>query len=86
MVGGERRLRSSGCARSSRLLGRNVTHVGAIGDGQVCKVANQIVVALTIEAVAEALLFASKSGADPAKVRQALLGGFAALARPRGPR
>lgn len=60
------------------LLGKNVTHVGASGDGQVCKVANQIVVALTIEAVAEALLFASKAGADPAKVRQALLGGFAA--------
>jgi 2-hydroxy-3-oxopropionate reductase len=59
------------------LLGRNVTRVGANGDGQTCKVANQIVVALTIEAVAEALLFASKAGADPAKVRQALLGGFA---------
>ena len=59
------------------LMGKNVTRVGGSGDGQTCKVANQIVVALTIEAVAEALLFASKAGADPAKVRQALLGGFA---------
>jgi 2-hydroxy-3-oxopropionate reductase len=59
------------------LLGKNVTHVGPSGAGQTCKVANQIVVALTIQAVAEALLFASKAGADPAKVRQALLGGFA---------
>ena len=61
------------------LMGKNITLVGtANGAGQTCKVANQIVVALTIEAVAEALLFASKAGADPAKVRQALLGGFAA--------
>jgi 2-hydroxy-3-oxopropionate reductase len=60
------------------LLGRNVTHVGPAGAGQTAKVANQIVVALTIEAVAEALLFARKAGVDPAKVRQALLGGFAA--------
>lgn len=59
------------------LLGRNVTHVGPPGAGQTAKVANQIVVALTIEAVAEALLFARKAGVDPAKVRQALLGGFA---------
>jgi 2-hydroxy-3-oxopropionate reductase len=60
------------------LLGRNVTHVGPNGAGQTAKVANQIVVALTIEAVGEALLFASKAGVDPAKVREALLGGFAA--------
>jgi 2-hydroxy-3-oxopropionate reductase len=59
------------------LLGKNVTLVGESGAGQTCKVANQIVVALTIEAVAEALLFASKAGVDPGKVRQALLGGFA---------
>jgi 2-hydroxy-3-oxopropionate reductase len=59
------------------LLGKNITHVGEVGDGQTCKVANQIIVALTIEAVGEALLFASKAGADPAKVRQALMGGFA---------
>jgi 2-hydroxy-3-oxopropionate reductase len=59
------------------LMGKNVTLVGGNGDGQTCKVANQIIVALTIEAVGEALLFASKMGADPAKVRQALMGGFA---------
>ena len=60
------------------LMGKNITLVGANGDGQTTKVANQIVVALNIEAVGEALLFASKAGADPAKVRQALMGGFAA--------
>ncbi len=59
------------------LMGKNIVHVGSNGDGQTCKVANQIVVALTIEAVSEALLFASKAGADPRKVREALLGGFA---------
>lgn len=59
-------------------MGRNVTLVGGHGDGQTAKVANQIVVALTIEAVAEALLFAARAGADPARVRQALMGGFAA--------
>jgi 2-hydroxy-3-oxopropionate reductase len=59
------------------LMGKNITLVGGNGDGQTCKVANQIIVALNIEAVAEALLFASKMGADPAKVRQALMGGFA---------
>jgi 2-hydroxy-3-oxopropionate reductase len=59
------------------LMGKNITHVGAVGDGQVCKVANQIIVALNIAAVGEALVFASKAGADPAKVRQALMGGFA---------
>jgi len=60
------------------LMGKNITLIGGNGDGQTCKVANQIIVALTIEAVAEALVFASKMGADPAKVRQALMGGFAA--------
>ena len=59
------------------LMGKNITLVGANGDGQTCKVANQIVVALTINAVAEGLLFAAKAGADPSKVRQALLGGLA---------
>ena len=59
------------------LMGKNITLVGGNGDGQTAKVANQIIVALTIEAVGEALLFASKAGADPAKVRQALMGGFA---------
>lgn len=58
-------------------MGKNITLVGGNGDGQTAKVANQIIVALTIEAVGEALLFASKAGADPAKVREALLGGFA---------
>jgi 2-hydroxy-3-oxopropionate reductase len=58
-------------------MGKNITLVGGNGDGQTTKVANQIIVALNIEAVAEALLFAAKAGADPAKVRQALMGGFA---------
>ena len=60
-----------------QLMGKNITLVGGNGDGQTTKVANQIIVALTIAAVAEALVFASKAGADPAKVRQALMGGFA---------
>ncbi|HWF65267.1 MAG TPA: 2-hydroxy-3-oxopropionate reductase [Rhizomicrobium sp.] len=61
-----------------QLMGKTITLIGGNGDGQTAKVANQIIVGLTIEAVAEALLFASKAGADPTKVRQALLGGFAA--------
>lgn len=60
------------------LMGKTITLVGANGAGQICKIANQIIVALTIEAVGEGLLFASKAGADPLKVREALLGGFAA--------
>jgi 2-hydroxy-3-oxopropionate reductase len=60
------------------LMGKNITLVGGNGDGQTTKVANQIIVALNIAAVGEALLFASKAGADPAKVRQALMGGLAA--------
>lgn len=59
------------------LMGKNITLVGGNGAGQITKVANQIIVALNIEAVAEALVFASKAGADPAKVREALMGGFA---------
>ncbi|AQV98252.1 2-hydroxy-3-oxopropionate reductase [Cupriavidus necator] len=59
------------------LMGKNITLVGANGDGQTAKVANQIIVALNIEAAAEALLFAARAGADPARVRQALMGGFA---------
>ena len=59
------------------LMGKNITLIGGNGDGQTTKVANQIIVALTIAAVGEALVFASKAGADPAKVRQALMGGFA---------
>lgn len=77
MVGGE----EGPFARAKPLfdkMGKNVTLVGPNGVGQTTKVANQIVVALTIEAVAEALVFASKAGADPAKVRQALMGGLAA--------
>lgn len=60
------------------LMGKNITRVGGNGDGQTCKVANQIVVALNIAAVGEALVFASRAGADPARVREALMGGFAA--------
>ncbi|MBO6755009.1 MAG: 2-hydroxy-3-oxopropionate reductase [Roseibium sp.] len=60
------------------VMGQNITRVGGVGDGQICKVANQIIVALNIEAVGEALVFAAKAGADPEKVRQALMGGFAA--------
>ena len=77
MVGGD----DSIFAKSKPLLylmGNNITLVGGNGDGQTCKVANQIIVALNIEAVGEALVFASKSGADPARVREALMGGFAA--------
>ncbi len=59
------------------LMGANITLVGDVGAGQTCKVANQIIVALTIEAVGEALLFASKAGVDPGRVREALMGGFA---------
>ncbi|MDQ7988940.1 MAG: 2-hydroxy-3-oxopropionate reductase [Candidatus Dactylopiibacterium sp.] len=59
------------------VMGKNITLVGANGDGQTAKVANQMIVAMNIEAVGEALLFASRAGADPAKVRQALMGGFA---------
>jgi len=76
MVGG-----SEGAFEKARplfeLMGKNITLVGENGAGQTCKVANQIIVALSIEAVAEALVFASKAGVDPARVRQALMGGFA---------
>lgn len=58
-------------------MGRNITHVGGTGSGQVAKACNQVVVALTIEAVAEALVLAKKCGADPAKIREAMMGGFA---------
>ena len=58
-------------------MGKNIVHMGDHGAGQVTKAANQIVVALTIQAVGEALVLAAKAGVDPAKVRQALLGGFA---------
>ncbi|MCU1728025.1 2-hydroxy-3-oxopropionate reductase [Pseudomonas sp. 7P_10.2_Bac1] len=76
MVGGDEKT----FARALPLLqsmGKNITLVGGNGDGQTAKVANQIIVALNIQAVAEALVFAAKNGADPAKVREALMGGFA---------
>ena len=76
MVGGS----EADFARALPLLeqmGKNITRVGEVGDGQTAKVANQIIVGLTIEAVAEALTFAKAAGADPARVREALMGGFA---------
>lgn len=76
MVGGEEKIFEK-VKPIFELMGKNINLVGGNGDGQTAKVANQIIVALNIEAVAEALLFASKAGADPAKVRQALMGGFA---------
>jgi 2-hydroxy-3-oxopropionate reductase len=77
MVGGDQAVFDR-CKPLFDLLGKNINLVGGNGDGQTTKVANQIIVALNIAAVGEALLFASKAGADPAKVRQALMGGFAA--------
>tara|TARA_Y100001936_G_scaffold254126_1_gene325332 strand:- start:1874 stop:2752 length:879 start_codon:yes stop_codon:yes gene_type:complete len=59
------------------LMGKNITLIGENGAGQACKIANQIIAALTIEAISEALLLMSKAGVDPNKVRQALMGGFA---------
>jgi 2-hydroxy-3-oxopropionate reductase len=76
MVGGDEKIFES-IKPILELMGKNINLVGKNGDGQTAKVANQIIVALNIEAVAEALLFASKAGADPAKVRLALMGGFA---------
>lgn len=76
MVGGDQKIFDK-IKPLFELMGKNITLVGGNGDGQTCKVANQIIVALTIEAVGEALLFASKAGADPARVREALMGGFA---------
>ena len=58
-------------------MGKNIAHAGAVGDGQTFKLVNQIIVALNIQAVSEALIFAPKAGADPGKVRAALMGGFA---------
>jgi 2-hydroxy-3-oxopropionate reductase len=76
MVGGEKNIFEL-IKPLFELMGKNITLIGGNGDGQTAKVANQIVVALNIEAVAEALLFSAKAGADPARVRQALMGGFA---------
>ncbi len=76
MVGGSEKVFDS-VKPLFELMGKNITLVGGNGDGQTAKVTNQIIVALTIEAVAEALLFAARAGADPARVRLALMGGFA---------
>lgn len=76
MVGGKEQMFSK-MRPYFELMGKNINLVGGNGDGQTAKVANQIIVALTIEAVSEALLFASKAGANPENVRKALLGGFA---------
>lgn len=76
MVGGEEGIFQRALPLLQK-MGRNITHVGDAGTGQVCKVANQIIVGLTIEAVAEAFLLAKQAGADLSKVRDALLGGFA---------
>jgi 2-hydroxy-3-oxopropionate reductase len=76
MVGGKEQVFSK-VRPLFELMGKNINLVGGNGDGQTAKVANQIIVALTIEAVGEALLFASKAGANPENVRKALLGGFA---------
>ena len=85
MVGGKQEVFER-CRPIFEVLGKNINLVGESGAGQVCKAANQIVVALTIDAVAEALVFAQKAGVDPARVRQALMGGFAESRVPRGPR
>ena len=76
MVGGEQKVFDA-VKPLFELMGKNITLVGGNGDGQTAKVAHQIIVALNIEAVAEALLFAARAGADPARVREALMGGFA---------
>lgn len=76
MVGGDERVFEH-VRPIFELMGKNITLIGGNGDGQTAKVANQIIVALNIEAVGEALLFAARAGADPAKVREALMGGFA---------
>lgn len=60
-----------------KLMGKNITRIGDVGDGQTAKVVNQVIVGLTIEAVAEGLTLAKAAGADPMKVREALMGGFA---------
>jgi len=76
MVGGSEAAFARGLPLFEK-MGKTITRVGGVGDGQTAKVANQIIVGLTIEAVAEALLFARRAGADPARVRDALMGGFA---------
>ena len=76
MVGGEAEI----FARMKPLfevLGKNIVHVGGHGAGQVVKACNQIVISLTMEGVAEAILLARNNGVDPAKMREALMGGYA---------
>jgi 2-hydroxy-3-oxopropionate reductase len=65
------------CRPVLEAMGKTISHIGSSGAGQVCKVCNQVAVAINIEAVAESLTLAKKSGVDPARVREALLGGFA---------
>lgn len=76
MVGGEADALER-CRPVLEAMGKTINHIGASGAGQVCKVCNQVAVAINIQAVAESLTLAKKSGVDPAKVRGALLGGFA---------
>lgn len=76
MVGGEEKTLQAALPILEK-LGKRITHIGDHGAGQVAKACNQIIVAENIIAVSEALLLAKASGVDPAKVREALLGGFA---------
>ena len=76
MVGGEPEVFQA-CRPLLEALGKNIVHVGPTGAGQVAKACNQVVVAVTLQAVGEALMLAERAGVDPARVRQALLGGFA---------
>ena len=76
MVGGDEAVFEA-CRPIFEALGRNVVYMGPSGAGQVTKACNQIVVGVTLQAVSEALTLAARAGVDPARVRQALLGGFA---------
>lgn len=76
MVGGDPQVLER-CRPVLAAMGKTISHIGESGAGQVCKVCNQVAVAINIQAVAESLTLAKKSGVDPAKVRDALLGGFA---------
>ncbi len=76
MVGGDADVLER-CRPILAAMGKTISHIGGAGAGQVCKVCNQVAVAINIQAVAESLTLARKCGVDPAKVREALLGGFA---------
>ncbi|PZN13695.1 MAG: 2-hydroxy-3-oxopropionate reductase [Proteobacteria bacterium] len=76
MVGGKADVLER-CRPVLEAMGKTISHIGGHGAGQVCKICNQVAVAINIQAVAEALTLAKKNGVDPAKVRTALLGGFA---------